>query len=77
MLNLPGGKHFTVIADGLSAANRYVARVTLNGVALDRSYIRDEELRAGGELRFSMSALPNKTWGSARAARPFSMSSRR
>lgn len=77
MLNLPGGKHFTVIADGLSAANRYVARVTLNGVALDRSYIRDEELRAGGELRFSMSAIPNKTWGSARAARPFSMSSRR
>ena len=75
-LNLPDGKRFTVIADGLSATNRYVAGATLNGAALERSYIRDEEVRAGGELRFTMSASPNKLWGSGEAARPFSMSKR-
>ncbi|WP_260597522.1 GH92 family glycosyl hydrolase [Sphingomonas endolithica] len=73
-LNLPDGKKFVMVADGLSAANRYVKAVTLNGVALDRSYLRDKELRAGGELRFTMAPTPNKRWASSKAARPFSIS---
>ncbi|MGP7796568.1 GH92 family glycosyl hydrolase [Sphingomonas sp. CLY1604] len=77
VLNLPGGKRFTVVADGLSPANRYVGRVTLNGVALTRSYLRDEELRAGGELRFTMAARPNTRWGRSARARPYSMSTER
>ncbi len=75
VLTLPEGTRFTMIADGLSDTNRYVTRVTLNGRALTRSYIRDAELRAGGELRFTMGAVPNKTWGSAKDARAFSMTS--
>ncbi|MGA1799098.1 GH92 family glycosyl hydrolase [Sphingomonas sp. 4RDLI-65] len=75
VLNLPGGKRFVVVADGLSTANRYIARVTLNGVALDRSYIRDGEIRAGGELRFTMATTPNKRWATGKTARPFSISS--
>jgi predicted alpha-1,2-mannosidase len=74
VLNLPGGKRFAVVADGLSAANRYVGRVTLNGAPLDRVYLRDEEIRAGGELRFTMAAAPDKRWGTGRAARPYSRS---
>ncbi len=77
VLDLGGGKRFTVVADGLSAANRYVTGVTLNGRALTRSYIRDAELRAGGELRFTMGTVPNKAWGSGKDARPFSMSTAR
>lgn len=73
-LTLPDGKRFTVVADGLSAANRYVTGVTLNGRPLTRSYLRDAEIRAGGELRFTMGAVPNRAWGTGRAARPFSMS---
>ena len=76
VLNLPDGKRFVVVADGLSPTNRYIAAVTLNGVPLTRSYLRDAELRAGGELRFTMAAVPDKRWGSGRAARPFSMSAR-
>jgi predicted alpha-1,2-mannosidase len=76
VLNLPDGKRFVVSADGLSPANRYIAAVTLNGAPLTRSYLRDAELRAGGELRFTMAAVPDKRWGSRRAARPFSMSAR-
>jgi predicted alpha-1,2-mannosidase len=77
VLNLPSGKHFTVVADGLSDANRYVAAVTLNGKPLTRSFVTDGEIRGGGELRFTMAAVPNKTWASGVAARPYSMSAPR
>ena len=75
-INLPNGKRFTVVAEGLSDKAPYVTRVTLNGRALDRSYITDAEIRAGGELRFAMGARPNKAWGKSKASRPFSMSTR-
>ena len=74
VMNLPNGKRFTVLADGLSDANRYVGAVTLNGKPLARSYVTDAEIRSGGELRFTMAATPNKTWASSKAARPYSMS---
>lgn len=77
VMTLPGGKRFTIVADGLSDANRYVGRVTLNGRPLDRTYLRHEELAAGGELRFTMQATPNRTWGAAPAVRPYSMSTAR
>ncbi len=74
VLTLPGGKTFTIVADGLSSANRYVGRVMLNGLPLARSFIRHAEIVAGGELRFTMAATPNRRWGSAKSARPYSMS---
>jgi len=72
-LNLPNGKHFTVVADGLSDAHPYIGRVYLNGKPLTRSYIRHAEIMAGGELRFVMSATPNKHWATTPADRPYSM----
>ena len=74
VLTLPNGRTLTVAADGLSEANRYVGRVTLNGRALDRVMLRHEEIMAGGELRFAMQAAPDKAWGASPQARPFSMS---
>jgi len=76
-LNLPDGKRFTVTAEGLSDANRYVGRVLLNGRPLDRVWIGHDEIIAGGELHFVMQATPNKTWGRDAKARPFSMSNAR
>jgi predicted alpha-1,2-mannosidase len=77
MLNLPNGKRFTVLADGLSDTNRYIGKVTLNGRPLDRSYIRHAEIMAGGELRFTMQATPNTRWATARTSRPYAMSAYR
>ena len=74
VLNLPGGKRFTVETQGLSDANPYVGRVELNGAPLARTWIGDAEIRAGGTLRFVMQAMPNRDWGRARAARPYSRS---
>lgn len=74
VLNLPNGKRFTVEAQGLAPDHPYVASVLLNGKPLDRVWIGHDEIERGGTLRFVMSANPNKAWGSATAARPYSMS---
>lgn len=73
-LNLPNGKRFSIVADALSDANRYVGQVALNGRTLDRTYLRHAEIMAGGELRFTMQATPNRSWGVALGTRPYSMS---
>jgi putative alpha-1,2-mannosidase len=62
-LNLPNGKRFTVRAVNLSAANGYVGSVTLNGKPLARSFLRHEDILAGGELVFTMQAAPNTGLG--------------
>jgi putative alpha-1,2-mannosidase len=72
VLNLPNGKRFTIRAEGLSAANAYVGSVMLNGKPLARTFLRHEDITAGGELVFRMQAAPNKDWGRERSARPYS-----
>jgi len=71
-LNLPDGKHFTVVTDGLSDAHPYVGSVTLNGKPLAKGFITHADIMAGGALRFTMQATPDKTWATATADRPFS-----
>lgn len=73
VLRLPGGKRFAIVAEGLSDANRYVGRVTLNGRPLTRGFIRHEEIVKGGELRFTMQAAPNRQWATREGDRPYSM----
>jgi predicted alpha-1,2-mannosidase len=75
-LNLPNGKRFTVIADGLDDAHLYIGTATLNGKPLERAFLRHEDIMAGGELRFTMQAQPNKQWATDPAQRPYSMSAR-
>jgi predicted alpha-1,2-mannosidase len=74
VLHLPNGRQFIVSVDNLSAANGYVGSVRLNGTPLTRTFIRHEEIMAGGELHFVMQAQPNTRWGTSRASRPFSLS---
>jgi predicted alpha-1,2-mannosidase len=75
-LNLPNGRRFTIIADGLDDAHAYVGSASLNGHALDRAFLRHEEIMAGGELRFTMQATPNRQWGTHPSRQPYSMSAR-
>ncbi len=72
-LHLANGKTFTVVADGLDAAHPYIGSVTLDGKKLDRTYITQDEIERGGELRFRMQAKPNKKWATGKDARPYSM----
>ena len=72
-LNLPNGRRFRIETTGLSDANRYMGAVTLNGRALDRTYIDHGEILAGGTLHVRMQATPNRQWGTREADRPYSM----
>ena len=53
-LNLPGGKRFTVKAEGLSKEHLYVEEVYLNGKRYKKNFIRHEDIVKGGELVFKM-----------------------
>ncbi len=73
-IHLANGRTFVVSAAPLDDAHPYVGAVTLNGKPLDRTYLRQGEIVAGGELHFTMQAQPNREWGSAVTARPAAMS---
>ena len=70
-LHLPNGKSFTVTAD--DPAKPYIGKILLNGAPLARSFIRHDEIMAGGTLAFVMQATPNTSWAVAAHDRPFSM----
>ncbi|GIM54822.1 GH92 family glycosyl hydrolase [Capnocytophaga cynodegmi] len=57
-INLPNGETFIIIAENVSAENMYIQSATLNGKPLDRTFITDEELKNGGELKFVMGSAP-------------------
>jgi predicted alpha-1,2-mannosidase len=59
-LNLENGKTFKVTTKNQSAKNVYVAKVILNGNALNRTHITHSEIMNGGEIQFIMSAKPNR-----------------
>ena len=73
-LKLANKKQFTVLAKNLSADNKFVSQVSLNGKPLNRSYITHDDIISGGSLEFIMSAKPNKTFGNALSSRPPSLS---
>ena len=52
-------------------SGEHVGSVLLNGQPLARSYLRHEDILAGGELVFTMQAAPNTAWGKERSARPY------
>jgi len=64
------GKTFTIVAENNSRENIYIQSAKLNGRELTRSWLRHDELVAGGDLLFQMGSTPNKEWGSARQDRP-------
>ncbi len=61
-LHLAGGKVFIIEARNLSSENIYVTAATLEGKALDRTWLRHKEIMAGGRLVLTMSNKPGH-WG--------------
>lgn len=63
-LHLSNGKTFAITAHNLSAANKYVQSVQVNGHPLDNPFLPFQDLRDGGTLVFEMGPRPS-TWGTA------------
>jgi len=57
-LHLAQGRTFTVVAQGLSPANKYVQRVTLNGQPVRGVKIAHADVMRGGTLVFEMGPQP-------------------
>jgi putative alpha-1,2-mannosidase len=69
-VQLGKGRKLIVEAPGNRTDTPYVAAVTWNGRPWTKSWISHRELAAGGTLRFTMSATPNRAFGRALADRP-------
>ncbi|MBC9797841.1 GH92 family glycosyl hydrolase [Sinomicrobium weinanense] len=63
VIKIADGVAFTIKAENVSDKNIYIQSATLNGAALNRTYITHEEMTNGGELKFVMGPEPNKNWG--------------
>ena len=72
-ITLENGHTLEMKAIGLSARNRYVKSVKLNGIPVSRLYLTHEELLAGGTLEFEMAPKPNKRRGIAPDTKPYSL----
>ena len=62
-INLPSGKTFTIVAEGVSEENFYIQSAELNGEEFNKTSITHEQIIAGGELKLVMGAEPNENWG--------------
>ena len=70
-LNLPNGQTFTVRSNA-SPEHLYIQSVQLNGAPYTRSYLRHQDILAGGELVFELGPEPNPDFGRAVEDRPAS-----
>ena len=69
-VHLGGGKDLVVRAPKNSDKNIYVRGLTLNGKAIDRTWLRHSEIAGGGTLEFDMGPQPSKWATGADAAPP-------
>lgn len=72
-IRMGNGKEFTIIADHVSARNKYIQSATLNGQPLDKPWFRHADIANGGTLTLEMGDRPSRQWGSAPEDAPPSM----
>lgn len=73
-LHLENGKTVTIEAPENNHANRYVQKLTVDGVDYTRNYLTHEQLMNGSSLRFTMGNAPNKQRGAGEDDAPYSFS---
>jgi len=73
-LQLNDNKTLTIRAPGASTGKNYIQRLKVNGQDTDLNYLNHFELIKGGTIDFEMGDQPNKSWGMAEDARPYSLS---
>ena len=73
-ITMEDGKKFVIEAKGNSKDNVYIQNATLNGKRHTRNYIHYSDIVNGGVLELQMGYQPEKTRGTAKEDRPFSLS---
>lgn len=73
-ITMEDGKKFVIEAKWNSKDNVYIQNATLNGKRHTRNYIHYSDIVNGGVLELQMGNQPEKTRGTAKEDRPFSLS---
>ena len=73
-IRMGNGKELIILANHVSARNKYIQSAQLNGKPLNRAWFRQSEIANGGILALEMADKPNTHWGSAPEDVPPSMS---
>lgn len=73
-ITMEDGKKFVIEAKGNSKDNVYIQNATLNGKRHTRNYIHYSDIVNGGVLELQMGNQPEKTRGTVKEDRPFSLS---
>ena len=73
-LHLQNGNTFVIDAENNNKGNVYIESALLNGKPWNNSFIKFEDIQAGGNLEFDMNANPSKEWASNQENTPFSLS---
>jgi predicted alpha-1,2-mannosidase len=76
-IQLGNGKLFTILANNVSARNKYIQSAKLNGKPLNQAWFPHSAIANGGTLILQMGETPNTHWGSAPDDAPPSMSAER
>jgi predicted alpha-1,2-mannosidase len=72
VIQLPAGKSIKLAAPGASGPDRmrYIKNLHIDGRPTDQTYLPESIIQTGGDLSFSLSARPNKGWGTADSSVP-------
>jgi predicted alpha-1,2-mannosidase len=72
VIALPRGKSIRISAPGASGPVHlsYIDGLSIDGQASNQTSLPESIIHAGGDLRFSLSAYPNKVWGTAESSAP-------
>lgn len=65
VVKLANGHKLTVKAPNAAVDTPYVNGLTVNGKKWDRPWLRYSDLNRGGTMRYDLTGIPNKSWGSA------------
>ena len=68
-INLENGKQFNIVAEDINSNNKYIKHASLNGQALNRTFIYHSEIMSGGTLIFKMTDNPSD-WGNLDGEEP-------
>jgi Glycosyl hydrolase family 92 len=72
VIALPAGKSIQVTAPGASGPYRmrYIKDLRIDGRHTDQTYLPEWIIRDGGDVAFSLSPGPDKSWGTAESSAP-------
>jgi predicted alpha-1,2-mannosidase len=67
---LPAGKFITISAPGASNGLKYINGLSIDGQPTDETFLPESIIHTGGDVAFSLSAIPDMVWGTAESSAP-------